>query len=771
MRLDVDFTPSTVVPPLASDNDSFSEANSSKAKDALNEGIKAAQIGERGAARAALLKASDLDPANENVWLWLASISEYPEELMAFLEKVLAINPANERALQWKSATTALLAKTFVQRGTDAAEADQPMYAEDCFRKALEHDDANTTAWMWLASLTKDANERVSCLECVLAIDPAHDAAQNALNTIRAEEEKAELAEIKNAAFKGDVLEALNLLDHFHAKHADNAEAWMLKSHLALQPADKLAALQRVLDIEPQNETARSSFESLKAMFSEVQVTETVGELEAESQAEIAEEPDAKLQPIEEPVAERTVIDPFAEPADESISSGDFPSASDESEPVLSNNGHVPIYAEPEIAAEDPKASAAPEPEPVESVDPFPEDDSVSEDIHETFVPPAVAPNAELVFEPVDEPSREIPETREIKAEDAAELFASVLKPESGELHDWQRPTEAYTVSDLLADDDLSKVVAADPESVEAINASFAIPMPEASLEDQNAMQPERTGFETNVVRHAPASPEMQMVSCPFCLASNESIAISCQSCFAVLSLSDLELLIANHSADKFVIRKAVESMEKVRSSRAFDEAELTMLGIGHLNLRNLQYGYNYLLEASQMNPDNIVLSGQVNALQIRMEEIRRQDEAHAAMAKGKKILVVDDSATVRKLIAGKLEKCGHEVFCSSDGVEAIERLQDLVPDLVLLDITMPRMDGYQVCRQIRGRVATTNIPVVMISGKDGFFDKVRGRMAGTTGYITKPFGPETLMKAVEFYLGGGKDAEDREDPVPETVH
>ena len=72
----------------------------------------------------------------------------------------------------------------------------------------------------------------------------------------------------------------------------------------------------------------------------------------------------------------------------------------------------------------------------------------------------------------------------------------------------------------------------------------------------------------------------------------------------------------------------------------------------------------------------------------------------------------------------------------------------------------MPNEDGYQVCRQIRGWVATANTPVVMISGKDGAYDMTRGETAGATGYITKPFGPETLMKAVEYYLAGGKDLE-----------
>ncbi|MBK7707992.1 MAG: response regulator [Acidobacteria bacterium] len=122
-------------------------------------------------------------------------------------------------------------------------------------------------------------------------------------------------------------------------------------------------------------------------------------------------------------------------------------------------------------------------------------------------------------------------------------------------------------------------------------------------------------------------------------------------------------------------------------------------------------------------------------------------------MSKNRRILVVDDSPTVRKLISSKLEKCGHEVVCAIDGLDALEKLNGLTPDLILLDITMPRMDGYQVCKLIRNNAEMKDVPVVMISGKDGFFDKVRGRMAGTTDYITKPFGPETLMKTVENYL------------------
>ena len=193
--------------------------------------------------------------------------------------------------------------------------------------------------------------------------------------------------------------------------------------------------------------------------------------------------------------------------------------------------------------------------------------------------------------------------------------------------------------------------------------------------------------------------------------------------------------------------------MEAEWNLREFNEAEMTSLGLGHLNLGNHEAGLKYLQEASRLDANNVILSGQVNALAIRMDEIRRQNEINETRLTGKRILVVDDSPTVRKLISGKLEKSGHEVVCASDGVEALEQLEAGLPDLVLLDITMPRMDGYEVCKQIRANPLAKDLPVVMISGKDGFFDKVRGRMAGSTGYVTKPFGPETLMKALETYL------------------
>ncbi len=242
-------------------------------------------------------------------------------------------------------------------------------------------------------------------------------------------------------------------------------------------------------------------------------------------------------------------------------------------------------------------------------------------------------------------------------------------------------------------------------------------------------------------------------VACPFCSAANEASTFECSSCHAALTLSDIEAFLSNRDADRETIQIAVTNMEAEWNLRDFDARELTILGIGYLNLRSYDEGQRYLNEALLLDPNNVILFGQMNTLAIRIDEMRRQNEAHDAMPKEKNILVVDDSATVRKLISSKLEKSGHNVVCAVDGVDGLEKIAESVPDIVFLDISMPRMDGYEVCKQVKSNPACKDLPIVMISGKDGFFDKVRGRMAGAAGYITKPFGPDTLMQALETYL------------------
>ena len=247
--------------------------------------------------------------------------------------------------------------------------------------------------------------------------------------------------------------------------------------------------------------------------------------------------------------------------------------------------------------------------------------------------------------------------------------------------------------------------------------------------------------------------------SCPFCAAENETYAFQCRSCRAVLSLSDIEALLCNPNADRARIYEAVAEMESEWDLKDLNEKEITALGLGHLNLRNFDNGLRYFHELLGRDPNNVILAGQLNTIAIRLDEMRRQDEIHDTMPKGKTILVVDDSATVRKLLSSKLEKSGHNVVCAVDGVDGLGKIAASMPDMVFLDISMPRMDGYEVCKEIRANPVTKNLPVVMISGKDGFFDKVRGKMAGASGYVTKPFGPDALMKALETHLAAENPA------------
>jgi twitching motility two-component system response regulator PilG len=269
---------------------------------------------------------------------------------------------------------------------------------------------------------------------------------------------------------------------------------------------------------------------------------------------------------------------------------------------------------------------------------------------------------------------------------------------------------------------------------------------------ETESVQAEMTAEETPVPQTFPDK-KAELMDCPFCCTENEQQAFTCRSCQAVLSLSDLEMLLSQENADKDSIKLGIEKMKTDKNKRGVDIEELKYIGIGYINLKKYRKGFEYLQEASQKDQNDVMLSSQIDALAIRISEIEAQAEEHQAQPKSKTILVVDDSPTVRKLITSKLEKSGHTAIGAVDGIDALSKLNELIPDLILLDITMPRMDGYQVCKQIRGNEATKDVPVVMISGKDGFFDKVRGKMAGTDSYITKPFGPETLMKMVNEYI------------------
>ncbi len=120
----------------------------------------------------------------------------------------------------------------------------------------------------------------------------------------------------------------------------------------------------------------------------------------------------------------------------------------------------------------------------------------------------------------------------------------------------------------------------------------------------------------------------------------------------------------------------------------------------------------------------------------------------------GIKILVVDDSKTIRRTAETLLTKEGCQVFTAIDGFDALSKIADHQPDLIFVDIMMPRLDGYETCSLIKHNKMFKETPVIMLSSKDGLFDRARGRIVGSEQYLTKPFTKDELLGAVSNQLG-----------------
>ena len=821
-----------------------SETSSVNIKVMLQDGIKAAQAGNRSEARLHLLKVTELDPRNENAWLWLASISEYPEELLVFLKNVLDINPDNERAQEWTKATKSLLAKTFVQRGIEATKEDQKEFANQCFNHAIAQDEENELAWLWMASVSDSDEEKLAYLEKALTLDPENDDARRAVAAVWERFAEARLEAAYKAAALGDRDAANENLDQLLEKFPESEEGWLLRSDLLDDPAEKIVLLQKVLVINPNNADALDTLESLRhetvktqlqaanlaaiegqrekavALLEDVLSTapdmeeawvlrshlaenfddkirafERVLELNPDNLAARAgleslnsimrsvapDAPDAKVEPI----VEEALLD--AEGVEENRFHNEVVEENRFGDEVTEDRNPTQELELPEALSENSPFEAGPVPETESyphlesSAASFPPDYSFSED------PWPTEDNLEEVSSAVEELYPQVEESQSPVSQENSVLESNEeagtvrleadYETEASFAAETEEVTGAPDLPEVTPDPTVWDRVQPETDAAESDYSEVNFQSPEAEAEVGPVEPQELEAGESPPNEDSPASehveaseethsrPQAEVYDCPFCDAENEVQTFVCNTCCAMLSLSDLEMLLAHQRADRDIVDFAVEQMEAEKVNRELDEYELRALGIGHINLKNFEKGLAYLQDAQRLNPNDVVLSGQINALSIRLSEIRDQAEVHDSMMKGKTILVVDDSATVRKLIAGKLEKCGHDVVCAVDGVDALEKMESMTPDLILLDINMPRMDGYQVCKLIRNNHATENVPVVMISGKDGFFDKVRGRMSGTTGYITKPFGPETLMKALETYIkNDGSEPDDVEE-------
>ncbi len=128
----------------------------------------------------------------------------------------------------------------------------------------------------------------------------------------------------------------------------------------------------------------------------------------------------------------------------------------------------------------------------------------------------------------------------------------------------------------------------------------------------------------------------------------------------------------------------------------------------------------------------------------------------------GIKVMIIDDSKTIRRTAELILQKAGYQVITAIDGFESLALIVDHKPDIIFVDIMMPRLDGYQTCAVIKHNLVFQAIPIIMLSSKDGLFDKARGRIVGAEQYLTKPFTGEELLAAIKRHVKApGKPMQD----------
>ncbi len=130
------------------------------------------------------------------------------------------------------------------------------------------------------------------------------------------------------------------------------------------------------------------------------------------------------------------------------------------------------------------------------------------------------------------------------------------------------------------------------------------------------------------------------------------------------------------------------------------------------------------------------------------------EDTARNGSLNGLKVMVIDDSKTIRRTAETLLKKEGCDVVTAIDGFEALAKISDQQPNIIFVDIMMPRLDGYQTCALIKNNQMFKSTPVIMLSSKDGLFDKARGRIVGSEQYLTKPFTREELLGAIRRHVG-----------------
>jgi twitching motility two-component system response regulator PilG len=284
----------------------------------------------------------------------------------------------------------------------------------------------------------------------------------------------------------------------------------------------------------------------------------------------------------------------------------------------------------------------------------------------------------------------------------------------------------------------LQEACRTDPSNAKAWlwRASVAEGVPEAinCLDRVLALEPENSTARGWLDRLRPTVVEVETYHCFLCAYEGAEEFTQCPKCRSILSL-DLEAIFRNQGVDGRQVQRAIEHFKALKDTADPFDIEY-FLGMAHLNLQDSDAALRHFRRAAQIDERGAQLSDTI-----------------AALSKRPLIMTVDDCLTIRAMVARTLERNGYRCLQVGGSVEALTRIEDEKPEFILLDVTMPFMDGYTLCKAIKGRPSTKRTSVVMLSGQDGFLDKVKGRLAGASDYLTKPFEPAVLLRVVRKYV------------------